>query len=196
MKTFNLTLLVFAFISSSAFAQDYLNCSLKIKDNEVDCPFLRSCPQEILENSRSQLIVEVHEGETVTGEIKFKRVLLHPGSKKEKDNKIVLFKEDNRLERLDKKDVPFTSYDLKSGINYSVHKSGSNLDIQLNSSVYQLNINLSGNAKYQDYILTSDNAIIVSCEKMNKDTYEDLQARKEAIDAFKLEKSKSGASKQ
>ncbi len=189
-------LFFFTFLSAltfnSAFAQDYLSCNLKISDNKIDCPFFGACPQKELKESKSQLIVEVHEGETKKGKVQLKKVLVKPGTEDENDNKIIVFKDDQRPEKIKvEKKAEMISYDIKSGINYSVTKFGDTLDILFKTSAYELTITLSGNGRYQDYVLTDDNAISVFCEKLNKDVYEDMIAKKEALEIYKQEKAKA-----
>jgi hypothetical protein len=199
MKKFSFGLLLLALSSGASYAQDYLNCGLRIADNEIDCPFFRSCHHKDLKESKSQLLVEVHEGETKNGKINLKKVLLFPGSKKEKDNRINVFIDDNRPEKIKiEKEVDLITYEIKNGINYSVSKYGDTLDIHFKTSAYNLNITLNGDGKYQDYVLTNENAISVNCEKLNKDAYDDIVSKKEALSSYErekaiLEKSKSKA---
>ncbi|HXH73635.1 MAG TPA: hypothetical protein VNJ08_01620 [Bacteriovoracaceae bacterium] len=198
MNRLSLGLLALAFSTSSVFAQDYLNCGLKIADNKIDCPFFGSCPQEVLKESKSQLFLELNEGDTLEGKIAFKKVLLFPGTSKEKKNKVTIFKSDLRTEMLkSEKKVDLVAYDTQNNIDYTARKVGNTLSVSFKSAVYTLSIDLEGNGKYQDYILTSENAVSVICERLNKEVYEEFKAKKEAIDSYNKEKSdKSKASKQ
>jgi hypothetical protein len=197
MKKFSFGLLLLALSSGASYAQDYLNCGLRIADNEIDCPFFGSCHQKSLKESKSQLLVEVHEGETKKGKITLKKVLMFPGSKKEKDNRINVFQDDNRPEKIKiEKKADLITYEVKNGINYSVSKYGDTLEISFKTSAYNLNITLSGDGKYQDYVLTNENAISVNCEKLNKDAYDDIVSKKEALISYESEKAKLSKAKQ
>lgn len=198
MTKFALGFLALAFTTGSAFAQDYLKCGLRIGDNDPDCPFLGSCPQEDLKVSKGQLFVEVNEGEFKEGKIGLKKVIvLDKKDKEKKDVRITIFADDTRFEKLKaEKGLNAIAYNSK-GLNYSVQKSGNMLDIYFRSQESYLNIQLTGDAKYSGYVATDSNIINVTCERMNKEVYDEFKAKKEALEAHKKEKAqKSSATKQ
>lgn len=198
MTKFALGFLALALTTGSAFAQDYLNCGLKISDNDPDCPFLGSCPQEDLKVSKTQLFLEMNEGEKKEGKIGLKKVIVMDKKDKEKkDVKITIFADDDRVEKLKtEKNLNAVAYNAK-GLDYTVSKYGSTLDINIKSPDYYLNITLTGDARYTGMLYTGRNAVFVTCERLNKEVYEEFKSKKEAIENHQKEKAqKSGATKQ
>lgn len=198
MKSLNFGFLATLFISSTSFAQDYIKCDLKISDNTVKCPIFRTCPEKELRESTKTLHILLNEGFDEQGKIALKKVLLHPGTKKQDKNKIILFKDDNRDKKvMDKQLVDMVVYDIESGINYSASKTGNLARLNFKTPNYTFNMSLQGtNAELNTYLLFNENTVLLSCKKMNKEIYDDLQNEKEALDNFYKEKNSAKASKQ
>jgi hypothetical protein len=198
MEMTKLGLLASLMISSTTFAQDYIKCDLRISDNTVKCPIFRTCPEKELRVSTTTLHILLNEGVDEQGKIAMKRVILHPGSKKQDKNKIVLFKDDNRDKKVMSKEVvDMVVYDIESGINYTASKSGNLTRLNFKTPNYTFNMSLSGtNAELSTYLLFNENTVLLSCKKMNKEVFDDLQNEKEALDNFFKEKSNAKASKQ
>ncbi len=174
---------------SPAFAQDYLNCNFKISDNVIDCPWFGGCPQKNLKTSKHQFLIGVNEGETAKGKINFKKVIVKPGTNDEKNNNIIIFADDDSAEKLKYEEkADFAIYTTKSGISYQITKFGPSMDIVLKTNTYTLNINLTGDSNYSDYLINDKNAIAVSCEKISKDVYDDRLTEKEARRRYENDK--------
>jgi hypothetical protein len=198
MKSMKLGFLATLFISSTTFAQDYIKCDLKISDNTVKCPLFRTCPEKELRESTTTLHILLNEGFDEQGKIAMKKVLLHPGSKKQDKNKIILFKDDNRDKKvMEKEVVDMVVYDIESGINYTASKSGNSARLNFKTPNYTFNMSLHGsNAELSTYLLFNENTVLLSCKKMDKEIFDDLQNEKEALDNFYKEKSSAKSSKQ
>jgi hypothetical protein len=198
MKKLTVSILAFVLTTASAFAQDYLNCGFRIADNKPDCPFLGKCPQEKLKVSKSQLFLELNEGDTKEGKISLKKVVLLDGDDKEKkDVKITVFGDDENLQTFKKEKVKHISFDSRGSFDYNVQKAGNTFDISFTSPIYKLQMSITGDFKVQDYLLTEDNAILVVCERLSKNVYNEFMSKKEALNQYKKEKSQSqGATKQ
>ncbi len=198
MKSIKLGLLATLFVSSTSFAEDYIKCDLKIRDNTVKCPIFRTCPEKQLRESTTTLHLLLNEGFDERGKIAMKKVILHPGSKKQDKNRIVLFKDDNRDLKVSSKEVvEMVVYDIESGINYSASKSGDMARLNFKTPNYTFNMSLNGqNAELSTYLLFNENTIFLTCKKMDKEIFDDLQNEKEALDNYFNEKRSNKVSKQ
>jgi len=197
MKKLFLSLSLLTATLTPAFAQDYLSCNFKILDNKVDCPWFGGCPQKKLITSKNQFLIGVNEGETVKGKINFKKIIVKPGTDAEKENQIIVFSEDYLPEKLKNEEkAEFAIFKTKSGISYQITKFGASMDIIFKTNNYTLNINLTGDSHYSDYIMSDKNSISVICEKISKDVYEDRITEKNELQRYENEKEAAKANKE
>lgn len=196
MTKFTFGLLAFAFITSSAFAQGVLKCDLKIADNDPDCPWIGSCPQKNLKVSRKQLILELNDGDVQESEIELVRVVMLDKKDKEKKGvKLVVFKDDANLAKLKENKVKHISYKYKDSVEYHVQKHGDSYKAIFSSPQNKLEIRLEGDYSVQDYLLTSEHAIAITCSTMRKAIFDEEKAKEEALKEYKKQKD-SGVTKQ
>jgi hypothetical protein len=185
-------------VLGSAHAQEYLQCNLKISDNRIDCPFFSKCYHKPLKESKTQLDLELFDGDKKSGKVQLKRVLVNPDSEDEKDNEIIVFKDDQRPEEIMKEPKSkMITYDSAEAIKYVAQKYGDSIDIQFKTSVYTMDINLTGNGSYSTFFPTQDNLISASCEKVTKAIFDERKAKEIAIKQFKANQEKTkGVSKE
>lgn len=174
---------ILSLFSLSAFASDYLQCELKIPDNKVKCPLLGKCPQKVLRTSETKLNLELFDGVVVKGEITLNKIILDPGTKKEKKNDIVLFSDDQRyLELQDRVDL--YEYEVGERLHYAAVRYGDTISININSSVARGNWTLRGNVQLQTYFITSETAINMNCTTITKAVFEEQDRKRKALEEF------------
>jgi hypothetical protein len=189
-------LMITALMSTASFAQDYVKCEFKIKDNEVKCPLLGRCPEKELRDSETKLEVLIHQGETLQGKVTLKEVVLHPGTKKEKKNKVFLFEDDNRHEEIrDEKGVDLFSFESTTSIDYTISKFGDKIDINFITPNYKHDLDLRGRVSYSSYIATPDSAIAFTCDKLNKEVFEEGERKQKALEEHLKSKAEKASHK-
>lgn len=189
-------LVITALMSTASFAQDYVRCEFKIKDNEVKCPLIGKCPEKELRESETKLDILIHQGEKLQGKVALREVILHPGTKKEKKNKVFIFEGDNRHESIrDEKEVDLYSYESPTSIDYTISKFGDTIDINFVTPSYRHNIDLRGRVSYSSYIATPDSAIAFTCDKLNKEVFEEGERKQKALEEHLKSKAEKVAQK-
>ncbi len=187
---------ILSLMSTASFAQDYVRCEFKIKDNEVKCPLIGKCPEKELRESETKLDILIHQGEKLQGKVALREVVLHPGTKKEKKNKVFIFEGDNRHEAIrDEKEVDLYSFESPTSIDYTISKFGDSIDINLVTPSYRHNIDLRGRVSYSSYIATPDSAIAFTCDKLNKEVFEEGDRKQKALEEHLKSKAEKAAQK-
>ena len=130
----------------TALADDHIKCDLKITNNKVSCPIFRMCPEKALRESTVQVDIVANEFDETVGNIAMKKVVLFPGTKKEDKNKVLLFRDDQREQKLiEKNSLDLVVYDIKSSIEYKAKKEGNRSIVNFKTPNYTFDMTLTGN---------------------------------------------------
>ena len=184
MKLQSTVLALSSFFALTAFGQDHIKCEFKIPDNKVGCfQTLVGCPEKELKESKKEMLFLVHEGEQFSGRIRLNHVVLHPGTKKQDKNKVFVFEDDLRHEKIrDESNIDLVAYEAEHGIDYFIKKEGPFVYLRLQTQNMKMNYTMRGQVGISDYLLTAQSAISVRCEKVNKQVYEAGERRRKAIE--------------
>lgn len=193
-----LLFIISSLVIGSAYADDFIKCDLKITNNKVSCSLFSKCPEKILRESTTQIDIITNDFDETVGKVNLKKIILHPGTKKESKNNVVLFKDDPRDQKvLEKKEIDMVQYDIKSSIEYRARKEGNRSIIKFKTPNYTFDMTLTGNnAHLSGYMLLNESNIVFHCTKMDENQFQDLEAKKEAIQNYQNEKSIKSASRQ
>jgi len=128
---------------------DHVRCDLKIYGNEVPCKFFGfviGCPLSELEESKYSFTTEIHEGESKSGLIGLKKVIIDPMGPNEKDYKIVLFADDKREESLKlTKKIDLISFELETKVKFDAKREnlGTFIDFEFLNTIDDIGIKLN-----------------------------------------------------
>lgn len=198
MKHFFWTTFFASLFTTSAFADGkYLHCEFKISENEVDCPVIGSCPQEILKSSKTNLRLEFNNAGVKKGVIRMKKVVIDPGTDDEDDNDITIFASSKVDESVKAKDVKLISFDASDKIEYKATYYGDEaVSVRFDTSTNFLVMNLAGNVSRPTFILSKDKAIAINCKLSGKEVLDSELSEKAARLKFAQEEAKAKATKE
>lgn len=178
---------------SSTYAQDVIQCDLKIIDNQVKCPLIGFCPEKVLKTSSLEMTKEIHDGGLEKDEIKLSEVIIAPGTSREKKSHVILFRDDNRVEKLkEDKDADIVSLDASYGINYEIGKYGDHVKIVFKTPVYRYITDLRGHSSQHRAIVPISHGLNMAfdCKKITKSIFDEQSRREKVIEDHKKEREK------
>lgn len=185
MRKLVFSALIIAFSTTAAIAQDYLKCELEINNN-VRCPLLRRCPQKPLRVSKSQLLLEMSDGQVQSGVIEFKRIVLLDNELQPLPSRITFFNTDNTPERIrDNNGVNLTITPSHHNVEYSAQRQGRTISMEFKTENYNANLTVTGNGSYQSYFHARENIVTFKCERLSNAQYQESREIEEAITNYR-----------
>jgi len=181
---------IFSLLTLNGYSQDGIEnlfCDFKIVDNQVDCSrFLFSeCPQQILQESRYNIVLQIHDGEEKNEIINFKKLENDSSGKSNKDKTVVLFKNDFRAEKIKTmNNLKLNISDLPEYMKVSFQKEGNKVLVPIEvfgTNKFKINLEFPKDEKKPQIVFVDRTQVIVNCEKINQRIFGDLTAEKEAI---------------
>lgn len=181
------------FSSFNLYSQDGVDsilCDFKIVDNQIICSgyLFTKCPHEFLKESQYRTLVQANEGEEKTEVINFKKIEKDSFLKNKSEKEIILFKNDFRAEKINVvNNLKLKMADLSNYIKLTFLKEGEKISVTVGvvdpkkSTVY---LELPKDEKNQQIIFLNETQITMSCEKINKRIFGDLNAEKEAVKKY------------
>lgn len=170
------------------FAQDVLNCSVKIADNKV-----RSNAKD-LKSSTLQITADLSSNPDIKEDYHIDRIIAYPGQKQTDRYLIRVFRDDTRDQEIaESKSIPLSRLQTEEKLTTRIYSSGIGITayFETNTSNYTLNIYGKGLSGKHTFILYSrfnylekDRAmqkiapLIVSCQRVPQEIINENEIKK------------------